>query len=293
MSRNGSGTYNLPAGNPVVTGTTITSNWANTTLTDIGTALTNSVASDGQTPITGNLQMGGNKITGLASGTAASDAATFGQLSAFVPSGFIGMWSGSIASIPTSWLLCDGTNGTPNLRDRFIVGAGTTYAVAATGGSADSTLPTHTHTLSASGTTSSADLSHTHTYSGNTGGTSNDHAHAISDPGHQHGYRLDVNGVSVAFVGNQGNVGGATIAGGTGAQGSISTSTQSSTTGITGTGGQNAGHTHGFSGTTAGMSANATHTHTVTVTGTSGATGNSPTNTNLPPYYALAYIMKA
>lgn len=39
-----------------------------------------------------------------------------------LPKGFIGMWSGSIASIPTSFALCDGNNGTPDLRDRFIVG---------------------------------------------------------------------------------------------------------------------------------------------------------------------------
>lgn len=55
MSRNGSGTYTLPAGNPVVTGTTISSTWANTTLSDIQNALTQSIAADGQTPITGAL----------------------------------------------------------------------------------------------------------------------------------------------------------------------------------------------------------------------------------------------
>ena len=64
MSRNGSGVYNLPAGNPVVTGTTISSTWANNTLSDIATALTGSVAADGQTTMTGNLPMGNNKITG-------------------------------------------------------------------------------------------------------------------------------------------------------------------------------------------------------------------------------------
>lgn len=81
MSRNGSGTYVLPVGNPVVTGTTITSNWANTTLSDIATALTGSVASDGQTPMTGPLAMGNNKITGVANGTASTDVATVGQIS--------------------------------------------------------------------------------------------------------------------------------------------------------------------------------------------------------------------
>ena len=65
MSRNGSGTYSLPAGNPVVTGTTISSTWANNTMTDIASALTGSVAADGQTPMTGSLNMNTNKVTGL------------------------------------------------------------------------------------------------------------------------------------------------------------------------------------------------------------------------------------
>ncbi len=55
--------------------------------------------------------------------------------------GMILMWSGSVATIPGGWALCDGTNGTPNLQNRFIVGAGDTYAVDATGGAL-----THTHT---------------------------------------------------------------------------------------------------------------------------------------------------
>jgi hypothetical protein len=79
MSRNGSGVYSLPAGNPVVTGTTISSTWANTTLSDIATALTGSVAADGQTAMTGNLQMGSNKITGLGVATTSGDALSFGQ----------------------------------------------------------------------------------------------------------------------------------------------------------------------------------------------------------------------
>ena len=79
MSRNGSGVYSLPAGNPVVTGTTISSSWANTTLSDIATALTGSVAADGQTAMTGNLQMANNKITGLAVASASGDALSYGQ----------------------------------------------------------------------------------------------------------------------------------------------------------------------------------------------------------------------
>jgi hypothetical protein len=76
MSRNGSGTYSLPAGNPVVTQTTISSTWANTTLTDLATAMTGSVAADGQTPITGALQMGGNNI--LNAGTVTAVTGIFG-----------------------------------------------------------------------------------------------------------------------------------------------------------------------------------------------------------------------
>jgi hypothetical protein len=76
MSRNGSGTYNLPAGNPVVTATTITSTWANTTLSDMATALTGSLAADGQTPATGNLNMNTNRIINVVDPTLAQDAAT-------------------------------------------------------------------------------------------------------------------------------------------------------------------------------------------------------------------------
>ena len=76
MSRNGSGTYTLPAGNPVVTGTTITTTWANTTLSDIASSLTGSVAADGQTPMSGSLNMANNKIIAVLDPTLAQDAAT-------------------------------------------------------------------------------------------------------------------------------------------------------------------------------------------------------------------------
>jgi hypothetical protein len=84
MSRNGSGTYTLPAGNPVVTGTTISSTWANNTLNDIAATLTDSVAADGQTPMTGDLDLNGNQIKNLADGTLSDDAATVGQVNASV-----------------------------------------------------------------------------------------------------------------------------------------------------------------------------------------------------------------
>lgn len=66
---------------------------------------------------------------------------------ATIPTGLIAIWSGATGSIPSGWVLCNGTNGTPDLRNNFIVGAGSTYAVGATGGSADAIVVAHTHTI--------------------------------------------------------------------------------------------------------------------------------------------------
>ena len=72
----------------------------------------------------------------------------------YVPTGGIIMWSGAVSAIPTGWVLCDGTNSTPNLVDRFIVGSGTdaggTHDVGDTGGAnsltlTEAQLPAHTH----------------------------------------------------------------------------------------------------------------------------------------------------
>jgi len=130
--------------------------------------------------------------------------------------GMIMLWSGSSATIPSGWLLCDGSNSTPDLRNRFVVGATSTYAVGATGGSADAIVVSHTHTAT------------------------------VTDPGHIHAV--------AGSLGAQGAGGNALLSGTSGYN------TQSATTGIT--------------------VANAT-------------AGSSGTNANLPPYYALCYIMKA
>ena len=92
-------------------------------------------------------------------GTAPASGAT-------IPAGLISIWSGAIGAVPFGWYLCDGTNGTPDLRNRFIVGAGSTYSVGANGGSADAITVTHTHTAT------STDAGHTHTtQTYGTGGT--------------------------------------------------------------------------------------------------------------------------
>jgi hypothetical protein len=142
-----------------------------------------------------------------------------------IPSGMIALWSGSVASVPSGWYLCNGSNGTPDLRDRFVVGAGSTYAVAATGGSANAIVVAHTHTATST----------------------------VTDPGHNHSFS------SSLILGT-------------------------STDGNTGTvsGGGNAGALTIVSNTTG-----------ITVATTNASSGSSGTNANLPPYYALAYIMKS
>jgi hypothetical protein len=138
-----------------------------------------------------------------------------------VPTGGIILWSGSTGSIPATWYLCDGTNGTPDLRNSFIVGAGSTYAVNATGGSADAIVVSHTHTATS----------------------------VVTDPTHSH-----------TIAGNFATFSGGGSSGANNSLGSA-TNTNTASTGIT-------------------------------VATTNATAGVSGTNANLPPYYALAYIMK-
>jgi hypothetical protein len=100
-----------------------------------------------------------------------------------IPKGGIIMWSGAVDQIPDGWALCDGSNGTPDLRDRFIVGAGSGYAVATKGGNSFINLQ-HSHGYSgttsygygydfdqrtkSSSTMPTINEHHTHTFSGTT-----------------------------------------------------------------------------------------------------------------------------
>jgi microcystin-dependent protein len=239
-----------------------------------------------------------------------------GQTS-LVPAGVIVMWSGAVGSIPTGWSLCDGTNGTPDLRNRFVVGAGSTYAVDATGGSDSVTLseaqiPGHTHSVS--GTTAS-DGAHTHNVSGNTsntgahthnvsGNTSNtgDHAHngSTSNTG-SHSHNSDNQSAQNDGSSSE-NVSSRKISSGQ-AQNNSAVSTTSNTGAhshnfttanagahshtLSGTADSAGNHSHTLSGTADSAGA---HTHTFSTT--SGSTGSGTAHENRPPYYALAYIMK-
>ena len=146
----------------------------------------------------------------------------------FVP-GMIMMWSGSIASIPSGWYLCNGSNNTPDLRDRMVIGAGSTYAVAATGGAATTTLIT-------------ANLpSHTHTYSGTTATDNATHSHTVTDPGHSHTMNSPVN-----LLGGTGSI----AAAGASYPYAVVASTDAAVTGIS-VDSASPTHSHTYSGTTA------------------------------------------
>jgi len=104
-----------------------------------------------------------------------------------MPAGGIIMWSGSIATIPSTWALCDGANGTPDLRDRFVVCAGSGYAPGDIGGANTVTLtseqmPSHGHSVSGTAETAGA---HTHTVDAGSA-NAGDPYFAASDSGAQY-----------------------------------------------------------------------------------------------------------
>ena len=178
--------------------------------------------------------------------TMTGSLAVSGNLSAQNFRGIIVMWSGAVNNIPAGWVLCNGQNGTPDLRDRFIIGAGSTYAVAAAAGSTTKTLteanmPAHSH----SGSTTAGQGKHTHT---------------ITDPGHGHTVR--------GFDGD----------GFDGILRQASNKARQKTAGA-------------MNYSTTGISINSTnsdHTHTFTT----DSKGSGTAFNIMPPYYALAYIMK-
>ena len=177
-----------------------------------------------------------------------------------VPSGVIVMWAGLVSDIPEGWALCDGTRGTPDLRDRFILGVSASEDPGGTGGS-------HTKTLSTSNLPA-------HTHSFTTGIESRSHNHAItiaSGGAHHH-------------TGRAKGFGGVTesTAGWYFLRRIIAEDSYDETTQITHvTGGA---HTHSA---TAG-NASQTHTHS----GTTESEGSGTAIDIRPKYYKLAFIMK-
>lgn len=160
--------------------------------------------------------------------------------------GMIMLWHGDSASIPATWYLCNGSNGTPNLMDMFVVGAGSAYAVGATGGSTNAVVVSHTHSAS-----TDSQGNHTH--------------NAWSDAQGEHSHTL--NGQTI-----QGNISQAPSA-----LTDVGTRPLGNTTNPAGN------HAHNI-----GINAAGSHGHNIAVS----TNGESGTNKNLPPYYALCYIMK-
>jgi hypothetical protein len=160
--------YQAGSSTPLATYTTVNGTIANANPIILGT--------DGRAPSEIWLTFGYNYkfiLQDSAGGTIATYDDIYGILgtipaaSSTLPTGMILLWSGSIGSIPAGYLLCDGTNSTPDLRNRFIVGAGSTYSVNQTGGSADAIVVSHTHT--ATSTSTVTDPGHNHT-NGTAGG---------------------------------------------------------------------------------------------------------------------------
>jgi len=84
MARDGSGNYVLPTGQPVVTGSTISSSTFNTLTNDLATALTGSMTRDGQGVPTANIPFGGFKITNLGNGSSSTDSINYGQVQGLI-----------------------------------------------------------------------------------------------------------------------------------------------------------------------------------------------------------------
>jgi hypothetical protein len=169
-----------------------------------------------------------------------------------IPLGGIIMWSGAISEIPSGWALCNGLNGTPDLRNRFIVGSSVdsggsskttiTGSETTTGGNKNSIVPYHNHSSDSNG-------SHNHE-AFIVGDGAHNHTIAFSDKGFAEGVWGDADNLN--GTGQSVNIGGG-------------------------------GHTHGILMGDAGA-----HSHSISYAGTTG----NEVNANLPPYYALALIMR-
>ena len=193
-------------------------------------------------------------------------------IEAFV-TGMILLWSGSAGSIPSGFVLCNGSNSTPDLRGRFVVGyhdSNGDYDVGDTGGAttvtlAESQIPSHSH--STNNHNHSFSSSHTHGVSGSVSGSTN------TTGNHSHTWQRQDVGINVGYrpwpasnndVRSQ----------------DVSTSSAGN-------------HSHTFSGSFSVTSGSGTASGTTgNANPSTNTTGGGGSHENRPPYYALCYIMK-
>jgi hypothetical protein len=188
-----------------------------------------------------------------------NQVATTTYVNSVLPRGAIIMWGGPIGNIPAGWQLCNGSNGTPDLRNQFVMGAGNNFGVGATGGAAsvalsNINLPAHVHGLGSGATVIIS-------------GTTGSGKASLTDPGHFHGSQYD-NRTPGSIDSN----GAGDEIGGKGFNWTFPTTT--ATTGIT-----DSGHTHSFSGTGS-------------LSGNTNSAGSGTAFSTMPPFYALCYIQK-
>lgn len=231
--------------------------------------------------VTGTLEA--TKFVGDGSGLT-----NIGTTDGVVPTGAIVMWAGSVASIPSGWALCDGTNGTPNLVDKFI--KGTSGTPGSTGGSNDRTLvegnlPSHSHSAGTIGS------GHTHA-NGTLAVASHSHsAGSLSVDSHNHSmthnHSADTTGLSWTNINNAGFNGGGpwTAIAGLSASGSQSVDVDNYS-------GNTGNDAPGISGSTASAPVSMTGSISAsgTLTGTSGTAGSGTSFDNQPAFYTLAFI---
>lgn len=169
----------------------------------------------------------------------------------YIPVGGIIDWSGTLVNIPAGWQLCDGTNGTPNLLNRFVIGAAPAGApIGTTGGVRDAIVPAHVHRVNFSVNTSNENSLHTH------GAT-------VNDAGHAHNYTF------------KSAMGGSNAGADPNSIGNTTAVTSVATSNIT----------------VSNSTQSVVHQHVVSVDQPTESTGASPSDANMPPYYVLAKIM--
>lgn len=226
---------------------------------------------------------------------AADDAASKSYVDGMQPIGFIGMYGGTTDPTGGVWLVCDGRSleaatypslfavlGTsfggsggnfniPDMRDRMPMGVGPSDAIGSSGGTRDTIVPTHSHTITHTHVTALSGVGtvdHSHAFGGTTATENQAHDHAV------HGTLHTGSGITAENLGLAGD--------------------DSEYGGMVSTGNEQQAHNHNFSGNTGGISAN--HQHYVDVpgfSGSSGTTGVAVTNQNLPPYRTVNFIIKA